>query len=74
MAGGENCCEVVCIDSDLKVSSLGCYCEYHGECFTDVKSCCANTCVNGSSCVGFSCNELKGLQNVHMARPAAATT
>ncbi|CAH3195317.1 unnamed protein product, partial [Porites evermanni] len=39
------------------VSSLGCYCEYHGACFTGVESCCANTCVKGSSCVGFSCND-----------------
>ena len=54
--GGENCCEGVCSDSDLKESSLGCYCEYHDECFTGVESCCANTCINGSSCVGFSCN------------------
>lgn len=55
--GEENCCGGVCIDSYLKVSSLGCYCEYHGACFTGVESCCANTCVNGSSCVGFSCND-----------------
>ena len=55
--GRENCCEGICIDSDLKVSSLGCYCAYHDECFTGVESCCANTCVNGSICVGFSCND-----------------
>ena len=55
--GEENCCGGVCIDQYLKVSSLGCYCRYHSSCFTGVESCCANTCVNGSSCVGFSCND-----------------
>ena len=53
----ESCCGGVCIESYLKESSLGCYCPNHGFCFTGVESCCANTCVNGSSCVGFSCND-----------------